>query len=109
MTNDAITARRIALGAVRRGSTVSSPSELAVSKPYMTYALASDATRNAPKYPSELSAIRDPAVSTMTLGGFTMFTASRMISSTAAMSSMNTPGAVDPRHELDPERVDQLW
>ena len=36
MMNDAITARRIAEGAVRRGSTVSSPSELAVSKPYMT-------------------------------------------------------------------------
>lgn len=35
-TNEAITARRIAAGAVRRGSTVSSPSELAVSKPYMT-------------------------------------------------------------------------
>ena len=45
MTNEAITARRIAVGAVRRGSTVSSPSELAVSNPYMTYALAMDATR----------------------------------------------------------------
>ena len=49
ITNDAMTARRIAVGAVRRGSTVSSPSELAVSKPYMTYAEASAATRNAPK------------------------------------------------------------
>ena len=36
MTNDARMARRIAFGAVRRGSTVSSPSELAVSKPYIT-------------------------------------------------------------------------
>ena len=36
MTNEATTARRIAVGAVRRGSTVSSPSELAVSKPYIT-------------------------------------------------------------------------
>ena len=35
-TKEAVTARRIARGAVRRGSTVSSPSELAVSKPYMT-------------------------------------------------------------------------
>ena len=34
--NEAITARRIAIGAVRRGSIVSSPSELAVSKPYIT-------------------------------------------------------------------------
>ena len=34
--NEAITARRIASGAVRRGSWVSSPSELAVSKPYIT-------------------------------------------------------------------------
>ena len=49
MTNDAMIARRIAVGAVRRGSTVSSPSELAVSKPYMTYALAIAATRNAPR------------------------------------------------------------
>ncbi len=36
ITNDARMARNIALGAVRRGSTVSSPSELAVSKPYIT-------------------------------------------------------------------------
>ena len=49
MTNEARMARRIALGAVRRGSTVSSPSELAVSKPYITYPEASDATRNAPR------------------------------------------------------------
>ena len=35
-TNEAITARRIAMGAVRRGSLVSSPSELAVSNPYIT-------------------------------------------------------------------------
>ncbi|MCY1556137.1 hypothetical protein D9M68_928620 [compost metagenome] len=35
-TNEAVTARRIALGAVRLGSLVSSPRELAVSKPYMT-------------------------------------------------------------------------
>ncbi len=34
--NEAITARMIASGAVRRGSIVSSPSELAVSKPYIT-------------------------------------------------------------------------
>ena len=34
--NEAITARMIASGAVRRGSFVSSPSELAVSKPYIT-------------------------------------------------------------------------
>ena len=34
--NEATTARMIAFGAVRRGSMVSSPSELAVSKPYMT-------------------------------------------------------------------------
>ena len=34
--NEAFTARRIASGAVRRGSLVSSPSELAVSKPYIT-------------------------------------------------------------------------
>ncbi len=34
--NEAITARMIASGAVLRGSVVSSPSELAVSKPYMT-------------------------------------------------------------------------
>ena len=48
-TKEAITARRIAIGAVRRGSFVSSPSELAVSKPYITYAEASDAARKAPK------------------------------------------------------------
>ena len=36
MMNDAMTARRIAFGAVLRGSRVSSPSELAVSNPYMT-------------------------------------------------------------------------
>lgn len=36
MTKDARMARRMALGAVRLGSTVSSPSELAVSKPYIT-------------------------------------------------------------------------
>ncbi len=47
--NEAMIARRIAIGAVRRGSIVSSPSELAVSKPYMTYAEASDAARKAPK------------------------------------------------------------
>ena len=47
ITNEARMARRMALGAVRRGSTVSSPSELAVSKPYMTYSEATDATRNA--------------------------------------------------------------
>ena len=34
--NEAITARMIASGAVLRGSWVSSPSELAVSKPYIT-------------------------------------------------------------------------
>ena len=34
--NEAFIARRIAFGAVRRGSSVSSPSELAVSKPYIT-------------------------------------------------------------------------
>ena len=34
--NEAITARMIATGAVRRGSIVSSPSELAVSNPYIT-------------------------------------------------------------------------
>ena len=51
MTNEASMARRIALGAVRRGSSVSSPSELAVSKPYITYPEASDATRNAPRKP----------------------------------------------------------
>ena len=45
MTNEARMARRMARGAVRRGSNVSSPSELAVSKPYMTYPEASDATR----------------------------------------------------------------
>jgi hypothetical protein len=33
---DAMTARMIATGAVRLGSFVSSPSELAVSKPYIT-------------------------------------------------------------------------
>ena len=36
MKNDAIRARRIARGAFLRGLTDSSPSELAVSKPYMT-------------------------------------------------------------------------
>ena len=36
MTKEAVTARRIAVGPVRRGSSVSSPSELAVSKPYIT-------------------------------------------------------------------------
>ena len=36
ITNEARIARKIAFGAVRRGSTVSSPSELAVSKPYIT-------------------------------------------------------------------------
>ena len=36
MTKEAMTARRMAGGAVRLGSTVSSPSELAVSKPYIT-------------------------------------------------------------------------
>ena len=36
ITKDARIARKIAFGAVRRGSTVSSPSELAVSKPYIT-------------------------------------------------------------------------
>jgi hypothetical protein len=35
-TKDAVTARRTARGAVRRASMVSSPIELAVSKPYMT-------------------------------------------------------------------------
>ena len=49
ITKEARIARRIALGAVRRGSTVSSPSELAVSKPYITYSDASDATRKAPR------------------------------------------------------------
>ena len=39
----------IAFGAVRRGSTVSSPSELAVSKPYITYRDASEAIRKAPR------------------------------------------------------------
>jgi hypothetical protein len=34
--NEATTARKIAFGAVRRGSRVSSPRELAVSKPYIT-------------------------------------------------------------------------
>ena len=34
--NEAMTARMIASGAVRRGSIVSSPSELAVSNPYIT-------------------------------------------------------------------------
>ena len=34
--NEAMTARMMASGAVRRGSLVSSPSELAVSKPYIT-------------------------------------------------------------------------
>ena len=36
MTNDAIRARRIARGAFLRGLCDSSPSELAVSKPYIT-------------------------------------------------------------------------
>ena len=36
-------------GALRPGSLDSSPSDEAVSKPYMTYAEASDAVRNAPK------------------------------------------------------------
>ena len=36
MMNDATTARTIAFGAVLRGSWVSSPSELAVSNPYIT-------------------------------------------------------------------------
>lgn len=49
MTNEAISARRIARGALRLGSTASSPSEDAVSKPYMTYAEASEAVRKAPK------------------------------------------------------------
>ena len=49
MTNDATRARRMARGALRRGSTVSSPSEAAVSNPYITYAEASEATRNAPR------------------------------------------------------------
>ena len=51
MTKEARMARRIARGAVRRGSTVSSPSELAVSNPYITYPEASDAMRNAPRKP----------------------------------------------------------
>src|SRR5918997_1343289 len=45
----AVTARTMAFGAVSRGSIVSSPSELAVSKPYITYAEASEATRKAPR------------------------------------------------------------
>ena len=49
MTNEARIALKIAFGAVRRGSTVSSPSELAVSKPYITYSDASDAMRKAPR------------------------------------------------------------
>jgi hypothetical protein len=51
ITNDARIARRMAFGAVRRGSTVSSPSELAVSKPYITYPDANEAMRNAPSQP----------------------------------------------------------
>ncbi len=51
-TNEATIARMIARGALRVGSRDSSPSEAAVSKPYMTYADASDATRNAPRYPA---------------------------------------------------------
>lgn len=49
MMKDAIRARRMARGALRLGSCDSSPSEDAVSKPYITYADASDAVRNAPK------------------------------------------------------------
>ncbi|CAL9386143.1 hypothetical protein SUDANB108_01162 [Streptomyces sp. enrichment culture] len=50
-TNDATMARMIARGAFRVGFSDSSPSEAAVSKPYMTYAEASEATRKAPRYP----------------------------------------------------------
>lgn len=49
MRKDATRARRIARGALRPGSLDSSPSDEAVSKPYMTYAEASDAVRKAPK------------------------------------------------------------
>ena len=48
----AASARRIAGGAFFRGSRVSSASDPAVSNPYITYALISPATRNAPKYPN---------------------------------------------------------
>lgn len=48
-TNDATSARRIALGALRCGSTDSSPSDAAVSNPYMTYEDAMAAIRNAPR------------------------------------------------------------
>jgi hypothetical protein len=47
----AISARKIPGGAFLRGSRVSSASDPAVSKPYITYALISPATRKAPKYP----------------------------------------------------------
>ena len=49
MTKDARIARKMALGAVRRGSIVSSPRELAVSNPYITYPEASEAIKNAPR------------------------------------------------------------
>lgn len=48
-TNEATIARMMARGALREGSRDSSPSEAAVSKPYITYADASEATRNAPR------------------------------------------------------------
>lgn len=49
MMNDATSARRMARGALRVGLWDSSPSDDAVSNPYMTYADASEAVRKAPK------------------------------------------------------------
>src|SRR5690242_15581117 len=66
-TPAAISARRIPGGAFFRGSRVSSASDPAVSNPYITYALISPATRNAPKYPHGYVAPR-PNVSKMTAG-----------------------------------------
>ncbi len=90
-TNDATTARTIARGAVRRGSTVSSPSELAVSNPYMTYPDASAATRKAPRYPRGCPCPVPAVVVSTSCGPRLAASARTAMISTAATSSTKTP------------------
>ena len=91
--NEATRARRIARGALREGSRDSSPSDAAVSKPYMTYAEASDGDEEHAEVAERL-ARTGALVSVTTCGPRVMLTASSTIRTTVARSSMNTPAVL---------------
>lgn len=100
-----MSARRMARGAFWPGLCDSSPSDEAVSKPYITYADARDAVRNAPKYP-RLWPLPSPYVSVRTvLGPRVMCAARKTIRATAAISSMNTPAELIRAMSLTPKAL----